>query len=93
MRKIDKAWLVSGVWHCKNKQWVVVSTIKVRYFHVGEHRRMDGYVKCNYDGGWSSINTRARAGWIIRDSFGSYQGAGQVAHGFGSGVAPCKRCY
>ncbi|RID76021.1 hypothetical protein BRARA_B03021 [Brassica rapa] len=28
-----------------------------------------------------SINTRARAGWIIRDSFGSYQGACQVAHG------------
>lgn len=28
-----------------------------------------------------SINTRARAGWNIRDSFGSYQGAYQVAHG------------
>ncbi|KAL0730721.1 hypothetical protein Bca4012_026815 [Brassica carinata] len=41
-------------------------------------RPTTGYIKCNYDGAFSSTNQQAQAGWIIRDVNGSFLGAGQA---------------
>ena len=43
-----------------------------------EWRRPDtGWIKCNVDGSFTNSNIPSRAGWVIRDSRGVYQGAGQ----------------
>ena len=37
-----------------------------------------GWVKCNVDGSFSAQQQRSTAGWVIRDSNGTYKGAGQA---------------
>ncbi|CAG7894074.1 unnamed protein product, partial [Brassica rapa] len=44
----------------------------------GWRKPPQGWIKCNVDGSYSAQQQTSKAGWVIRDSNGTYKGAGQA---------------
>ena len=44
----------------------------------------EGIIKCNYDGSWKSILNQVKTGWIFRECYERYIGAGQSMFGHAS---------